>query len=162
MKKFDNNNKTGIIFGAVIAALVLSAVFIGTLLMQSYRIRQFKVDVFVLCNESDICVADGPDGKVKVHQDNLPAIYNILQKAHGKKKADVTDATPLRTLSLEFDCHDEERVMTIDEIDTDIIRIGISGPEDKEMYFTNKGAFNEYAQAVSLKGYNTPNKAIGK
>jgi len=160
MKKFDNNKKTGIILGAVIAALTLSAVLIAGLLIESGRIRKFKVDVFVLCNESDICVAKGPDGTVKVHQDNLPAIYNILQKSHGKTKVD--SAEPSNSLSLEFKCHDENWTMTIDEIDAEVVRIGISGPEEKEMYFTNKGAFGEYARAVSLKGYNTPNKAIGK
>ena len=160
MKKFDNNKKTGIIFGAVIAALVMSAVLIAGLLIQSGHIRKFKVDVFVLCNESDICVANGPDGTVKVHQDNLPAIYNILQKAHGKTKPEATE--PANSLSLEFKCHDEKWTMTIDEIDAEVLRIVLSGPEEKEMYFTNKGSFGEYARAVSLKGYNTPNKAIGK
>lgn len=160
MKKFDNNKKTGIIFGAVIAALALSAVLIAGLLIESDRIRKFKVDVFVLCNESDICVAKGPDGTVKVHQDNLPAIYNILQRSHGKTKTEATE--PSNSISLEFTCHDEKWTMTIDEIDSDALRIGLSGPEEKEMYFTNKGAFGEYARAVSLKGYNTPNKAIGK
>lgn len=160
MKKFDNNKKTGIIFGVVIAALVLSAVLIAGLLIESGRIRKFKVDVFVLCNESDICVAKGPDGTVKVHQDNLPAIYNILQKSHGKAKSETTE--PANSLSLEFKCHDEEWIMTVDEIDAEVLKISLSGPEEKEMYFTNKGAFGEYAQAVSLKGYNTPNKAIGK
>ena len=160
MKKFDNNKKTGIIVGAVVAALVLSAVLIAGLLIESGRIRKFKVDVFVLCNESDICVADGPDGTVKVHQDNLPAIYNILQKSHGKTKAEATE--PSNSISLEFKCHDEEWIMTVDEIDAEVLKISLSGPEEKEMYFTNKGAFGEYARAVSLKGYNTPNKAIGK
>ncbi len=160
MKKFDNNKKTGIIFGAVIAALALSAVLIAGLLIESGRIRKFKVDVFVLCNESDICVAKGPDGTVKVHQDNLPAVYNILQKSHGKTKAETTE--PSNSVSLEFTCHDEEWIMTIDEMDAEVLKISLSGPEEKEMYFTNKGAFGEYARAVSLKGYNTPNKAIGK
>jgi hypothetical protein len=160
MKKFDNNKKTGIIFGAVIAALALSAILIAGLLIESGRIRKFKVDVFVLCNESDICVAKGPDGTVKVHQDNLPAIYNILQKSHGKTKAETTVSS--NSISLEFKCHDEQWTMTIDEIDAEVLRIGLSGPKEKEMYFTNKGAFGEYARAVSLKGYNTPNKTIGK
>ncbi|MBO6255469.1 MAG: hypothetical protein J6O49_17785 [Bacteroidaceae bacterium] len=160
MKKFDNNKKTGIIFGAVVAALVLSAVLIAGLLIESGRIRKFKVDVFVLCNESDICVANGPDGTVKVHQDNLPAIYNILQKSHGKTKAEAKE--PSNSISLEFKCHDEAWIMTVDEIDTEVLKISLSGPEEKEMYFTNKGAFGEYARAVSLKGYNTPNKSIGK
>ena len=160
MKKFDYNKKTGIIFGAVVAALVLSAVLIAGLLIESGRIRKFKVDVFVLCNESDICVANGPDGTVKVHQDNLPAIYNILQKSHGKTKAEAKE--PSNSISLEFKCHDEAWIMTVDEIDTEVLKISLSGPEEKEMYFTNKGAFGEYARAVSLKGYNTPNKSIGK
>ncbi len=160
MKRFDNNKKTGIIFGVVITALVLSVVLIAGLLMESYRIRQFKVKIFVLCNESDICVADGPDGTVKVHQDNMPAIYNILEKSHGKTKPENTE--PSDSISLEFKCHDEKWNMTVDEIDSEILRISLSGPEEKEMYFTNKGSFGEYAQAVSLKGYNTPNKAIGR
>ena len=158
MKK--NSNKTGVILGGVIAALVLAVVFIVSLLVESYKIREFKVDVFVLCNESDICVADGPDGHVKVHDANLPAIYAILSKAHGR--VSYTDEAPVRTLNLEFDCHDETRNMIIDEISDDVLRISIDGTESKSMCFANRGSFNEYAKAVSLSGYNKPNKSLGK
>ncbi|RKM61454.1 hypothetical protein D6855_06060 [Butyrivibrio sp. CB08] len=160
MKKVKNSNKTGIILGGVIVALLAAVVFIASLLLESYRIRQFKVDVFVLCNESDICVADGPDGHVKVHDDNLPAIYSILSKAHGK--VDPSDEDPVRSLNLEFECHEETWNMRIDELNTDVVRVTLSGPENKSMCFSNRGAYNEYAQAVSLKGYNKPNKALGK
>jgi hypothetical protein len=160
MGKHDNKNKTGIIFGAVIAALAVAVIIIAMLLVESYKIREFKVDVFVLCNESDICVADSPEGKIKIHQDNLPAIYSILQKSHGRTVSG--NPEPLRSLSLEFDCHDETNNMIIDEINEDILRISLLGSENKTMYFSNKGAYNEYAKAVSLKGYNTANKPIGK
>ena len=160
MGKHDNRNKTGIIFGAVIAALAIAVAFIVMLLLESYRIREFKVDVFVLCNESDICVADSPEGKIKIHQDNLPAIYSILQKSHGRTVSG--NPEPVDSLSMEFECHNEEWTMIIDKIDEEILKISLFGPEEKSMYFSNKGAYNEYAKAVSLKGYNTANKTIGK
>ena len=152
-------DKTGIVMTGTFVFLGLAVVLIVLLLIQSVRIRQFKVDVFVLCNESNICVAEGPDGKVKVHDDNLPAIYTLLQKSHGKAIFDSPAAEDSLTLS--FDCHDEKWTMAIDKISDDIIRMSLSGPTEKTMYFKNNGSYDSYARAVSLAGYNAKNKALG-
>lgn len=153
------SNKTGIIMGITCTALALSALLIVLLLVESKRIHDFKIDVFVLCQESDICVAEGPDGTIKVHSENLPALYSIMQKSHGRMVTSTPEAR--KSLSLSFSCHEEDWTMTIDEINEEMLRISLSGPKNKTMYFNNNGAYAEYEKAVSLAGANVHNKKIG-
>ncbi len=143
----------------VVLVLVAGIAFVTALLVHSVNIREFKVDVFVLCNESDICVADGPEGKVKINDENLPAIYALVRKAHGRIYT--KDTKPLDTLKFDFDCHDERWNMQIDKMSDDILRIKLEGPRNYELYTANRKSFEEFAKVASVDGYNTANKLIG-
>jgi hypothetical protein len=143
------------VFGALLAGIVL----IIALLVHSVQLREFKVDVFVLCNESDICVAEGPEGKVKINDANLPAIYALVRKAHGRIYLE--DTVPMDTVSFDFDCHDESWNLKIDKMSEEILRIKLSGPREYELYTANRKSFEEFAKVASVDGYNTANKLIG-
>ena len=145
---------------ALLVALALGfAIFvIVSLFMETSKIREFKVDVFVLSNESDICMAEGPDGTVKMSADNLPAIYSIILKSKGR----IVFGEPVAqdTVVFEFDCHDEDWTMTVDEIDEDKIRVNLEGPRNYTMYLNNNKNFEAFKKAASANGYVSKNKVI--
>ena len=145
---------------ALLVALALGfAIFvIVALFAETSKIREFKVDVFVLSNESDICMAEGPDGTVKMNADNLPAIYSIILKSKGRIV--FGDPQPTNTVVFNFDCHDEDWTMTVDEIDEDKIRVNLEGPRSYTMYLNNNKNFEAFQKAASAEGYVSKNKVI--
>ena len=44
------------------AFVIASIALIISIALESNRLRHFKTDLFVLTHESDVCVAEGPDG----------------------------------------------------------------------------------------------------
>jgi hypothetical protein len=144
---------------AVGLAMVAAIVMIVALLIHSVNLREFKVDVFVLCNESDICVADSPVGKVKINDANLPAIYALVRKAHGRVYNGENE--PLESLNFEFECHEEKWNLQIDKMSDEILRIRLTGPREYELFTANHQSFEEFARVASVEGYNTANKLIG-
>lgn len=144
---------------AVSLVIFAGIALISVLLWQSVRLREFKVDVFVLCSESDICVATGSEGKVKINDGNLSAIYALIRKAHGRIYNKT--AEPLDSVSFAFDCHDNKWDMQIDKMSDEILRIKLTGPRDYELYIANRQSFEEFAKVASVKGYNVANKLIG-
>jgi hypothetical protein len=144
---------------AVFLVILAGIAMISVLLVQSLRLREFKVDVFVLCNESDICVATGPEGKVKIHTENLPAIYALVKKAHGRIYREKSE--PLDSVNFAFDCHEESWDMQIDKMSDEILRIKLTGPREYELYTANRQSFEEFAKVASVKGYKVANKLIG-
>ncbi len=144
---------------AVSLVMIAGIALIVALLIQSIHIREFKVDVFVLCNESDICIASGPEGRVKINDENLPAIYALVRKAHGRVYN--KDTEPLDSVSFTFECHEENWDMQIDKMSDEILRIRLSGPREYELYTANRQSFEEFAKVASADGYNVANKLIG-
>ena len=144
---------------AVSLVMLAGLALIIVLLWQSVRLREFKVDVFVLCSESNICVATGPEGKVKINDENLPAIYALIRKAHGRIYNKSTE--PLDSVTFSFDCHEENWDMQIDKMDDDILRVSLVGPRQYELYISNRQSFEEFAKVASVRGYNVANKLIG-
>ena len=155
-KRFKD--KIWLVSAAVGLALIMAIVLIVGLVLETKKIREFKVDVFVLCYESDICIAEGPDGTVKMNNENLPAIYNLVQKARGK----VTRGEPeaIDSVVYKFDCHDEDWTMTVDKISDERIRITLEGPRNYTMYMSNRKTFESFQKAASEKGYTAKNKVI--
>ena len=158
MKKRVVKDKIWLVNTAVGLALLIGIVIIIGLIHESYRIRKFKVDVFILSYESDICEADGPDGRVKMNDENLPAIYALVQKAKGRMH--VGDAQVMDTVVFNYDCHDENWTMTVDKISEDKLRIYLEGPREYTMYLRNKQSFEEFQRAASVNGYKTKNKPL--
>lgn len=158
MKSKVSKDRIWIVALLVALALGFAIFVIAALFMETKKIREFKVDVFVLSNESDICMAEGPDGTVKMSADNLPAIYSIILKSKGR----IVFGEPVAqdTVVFEFDCHDEDWTMTVDEIDEDKIRVNLEGPRNYTMYLNNNKNFEAFQKAASADGYVSKNKVI--
>ena len=105
MKSKASKDRIWIVALLVALALGFAIFVIAALFMETSKIREFKVDVFVLSNESDICMAEGPDGTVKMSADNLPAIYSIILKSKGRIV--FGEPVPQDTMVFDFECHDE-------------------------------------------------------
>ena len=114
--------------------------------------------MFVLSNESDICLADGPDGTVKMNDDNLPVIYSLIEKAKGRIIFGEPQA--MDTVVFNYECHDEEWTMTVDKISEDKLRVDLNGSRNYRMYLNNNNSFESFQKAASANGYNAPNKVI--
>ncbi len=121
--------------------------------------RAFNVDVFVLTHESDICVATGPEGDIKVQPDNQLALYAIFTKAKGHfmlKEPEATDS-----LSFKFNCHDSQWILTVERIDDKILRVTLDGDRHYIYYIDNRGDYDLYQQVASERGYSVRNKKLG-
>ena len=158
MKKKIPSDKIWLVVLLTALAMVLATVLIARLVMESSRIREFKVDVFVLSTESDICMAEGPDGLVKMNNDNLPALYALIQKSKGRVVNDYPEA--LDTVVFNFECHDEDWTMTVDKISDEVMRINLEGPRNYLMYLGNNQTFESFQKAASEEGYVTKNKVM--
>ena len=144
----------------LIAAFVIFSVLLLILVMlESNRLRKFKVDAFVLCNESDICIANGPEGTIKVNSDNFSAIYSLIEKTHGS----ITLGKPLASESMSFDftCHDSNWNLTVDYISEKKLRLILTGDRNYVVYIKNNGVYESFIKAASVQSFNAPNKKIG-
>lgn len=158
MKKIIVKDKIWLVNVSVALAMLIGVAIIVGLMLEAHRIREFKVDVFVLSYESRVCEADGPDGKVIMNEKNLPAIYALVQKAKGRM--DRGDNTPIDNVTFYFECHDEAWTMSVDKLNSDRLRIELTGPRKYTMYLGDKESFEEFQKAASSEGYVTGNKVL--
>ncbi len=158
MTKRIVKDKIWLVNVAVSLTLIIGVVLIVGLVAEAYRIRKFKVDVFVLSYESDVCEADGPDGRVIMNSSNLPAIYALVQKAKGKISSGDMEAKD--NVTFYFDCHEEDWTMSVDKLSGDRLRLVLTGPREYTMYLDDKQSFEEFQRAASAKGYVTKNKVL--
>ena len=138
--------------------IVISLVWLILILRESSRLREFKVEAFILNNESSVCIADGPDGLVRINKDNWKAIYSVIEKAHGSFTVGTPEAK--ETLSFQYNCHDNICYLNVDYISEDKLRIVIDGERDYVVYINNKGSYESFKKAASINGYTTKNKPM--
>ncbi len=143
----------------LIGAFVLFSVgLLVAISLESNRLRHFKTDLFVLCIESDVCVAEGPDGRVRVNKDNWHSLYSVVEKTHGNLSP-AKNANP-ETVTFNFDCHSEEWTFVVEEITDSKMILRLEGPRSYVVHVNNKGAFESFQKAASLESFNAPNKAM--
>ncbi len=142
----------------IIAFVAVSIGILVMIMLESNRLRLFKVDVFVLCNESSICVADGPEGKVRVNSENWNAIKSLIDKTHGS----ITFGTPAETdtINFEFLCHDITWNLAVQRINDKKIRLHLTGEREYVVYIKNNGIYDSFVKAASVKSFNVDNKKI--
>ena len=142
----------------ITAFVVISVGMLVAIALESNRLRHFKTDLFVLCIESDVCVAEGPDGRVRVNSDNWRSLYSIVEKIHGNLSP-VKNDDP-ETVRFEFDCHDENWTFTVKQISKNKLILELEGPRSYVVHVDNKGAFENFQKAASIESFNTPNKLM--
>ncbi len=158
MKKIKT--KKGLTFAILFATALISAVaFIIYLMVASYHLREFKVDMFVVCNESSVCVAEGPDGRVRMDPENVEALYVYLNGLKGRQETDTSNI--LDTLTYNFKCHDENWVLTMNLLPDDIMQINLEGPRSYTVFTDEMGYFDKCKQVASLNGLHAKNKPFG-
>ncbi len=142
----------------VVIVLVFSISLMAIILKHSNELREFDVDMFVLCGESDICIGESVNGRVRVSKDNLTALHAIM--ADMKGSITVGNPAASENMVFRFDCHDEEWDFTVEKITEDKLRITLNGPRKYRLYIKNGGKYEDLLKVVSPDGYNTPNKAM--
>ena len=143
----------------LMGAFVLFSVFlIVSIALESNRLRHFKNDLFVLTHESDVCVADGPDGKVRVNSDNWVTVYSIVEKLHGNLH--LASRKPVDSVTFNFDCHDEEWTLTVEEINDSKMILRLEGPRSYVVHVVNNGNFASFQKAASIESFNARNKPL--
>ncbi|MBE5843913.1 MAG: hypothetical protein E7302_06975 [Butyrivibrio sp.] len=145
--------------GALVAiAIIMVVAVIVVALKHSSTLREFKVDMFVLCNESNICSAEGHDGTVRVDSENLQALYAIIYSTRGKYTTGNPDAED--NVTFEFDCHDEKWLLNIEKINDDLLRLTLDGTRSYKLYLRNMDKYNTILDIASAAGYKHSNKLL--
>ena len=156
MKKSLNK---GVAFGISFVAVLAAAIaLIISMLMMSNRLREFKVDMFVLCNEADVCVGDGPEGQFRINKDNLTALNAIIASTRG----DFTVGNPEVTekFDMSFTHDKEEWELTIGRAGENKLMVDLRGPRKYKVYIKENNKYPEMLKCISAKGYHEANKPI--
>ncbi len=138
------------------AFVILSIALIISIALESNRLRHFKTDLFVLTHESDVCVAEGPDGRVRVNSDNWVTVYSIIEKLHGN--LNITPHEPVDTVTFYFDCHNEEWTLLVEEISDSKLILRLEGPRSYVVHVVNNGNFDNFKKAAAIDSFNAKNK----
>ncbi|WP_029321237.1 hypothetical protein [Butyrivibrio sp. AE3004] len=157
MKKvFDKGKLLAVFFIAVFAAAIFLIVF---MLKMSDELRKFKVDMFVLCNEADICVGNGHDGKYRISEDNLKALNSIMSSTRGKFT--LQNPETIDTISFEFKHEGNKWILNISDVGDNRLRVDLTGQRKYKIFISNNKKYDEFVRVVSEKGYISPNKKFG-
>ncbi|WP_026496588.1 hypothetical protein [Butyrivibrio sp. WCD3002] len=154
MKKGLNK---GVAFAVVfISVFVMCLALIIYMLNMSNTLREFKVDLFVLCNEADVCVAESSEGTFRINKDNLNAINLIISSTTGA----IVKGEPelLDEFNLDFTHDGEEWKMLIGNAGDNRMLIELNGPRHYKVYLKENNKYAELLKCVSAKGYHEANK----
>ncbi|WP_026510383.1 hypothetical protein [Butyrivibrio sp. LC3010] len=157
MKKVIDKGK---IFAIVFITVLLASLFlIVSMLKTSNDLREFKVNLFVLCNESNICVVNGKEGKFKMSQDNLAALNSLMTSTRGQFT--LSNPEPVDSISFDFKHDEDDWNLEISDVGNNMLRVVLEGPEKYRVYIKNNKKYDEFLKAASAEGYHSPNKKIG-
>ncbi len=154
MKKGLNK---GVVFAVVfISVFAMCLALIIYMLNMSNTLREFKVDLFVLCNEADVCVAESSEGTFRINSDNLNAINLIISSTTGS----ITKGDPaiLDEIDLNFTHDGEEWDMIIGDVGDNRMLVELTGPRHYKVYLKENNKYAELLKCVSAKGYHEANK----
>ena len=155
-KRMNFGGVFAVVFGVACAILVAFLIFI---LSTSNTLREFKVDMFVLCNEADICVRESDEGNLRIDSDNLGALYAIIYSTKGYFTVGTPEVT--EEINLNFDHNDDKWNLTIGRAGENRLLVELDGPRNYKVYVKDNKKFEEIQRCVSKSGYHTANKLIG-
>lgn len=156
MKKGINKS---VVLAVIFTAALLAAVgVIAALIVESNRLREFKVDLFVLCNEADICVAKSDEGQYRISKDNLNALNLLISSTKG----DFTIGDPEVTekFDMTFTHDEEEWNLTIGRAGKNRLLVDLRGTRNYKLYLKENFKYPELLKCVSASGYHEANKPI--
>ncbi len=160
MKKLDLSN-FGMVSGTIFVLFFVSLIIPLVLaLKESNDLREFKVDLFVLCNESTMCTSESEEGRVRISTENLYSLYALMASANG----DFTIGHPaqLSEVAMEFDCHDEIWDLSVEKLSDNKLRVTLDGPRKYVVYIKNQDKYNVVRKIASLEGFRADNKLMKK
>lgn len=151
-------NKSVVMAIIFVAALLAAVGVIVALIGASNKLREFKVDMFVLCNESDICVAESEEGQYRISKDNLNALNLLISSTKG----DFTLGNPEVTekFDMTFTHNNDEWNLTIGRAGENRLMVDLRGPRKYKLYIKDNYKFAEMQKCVSAAGYHEANKPI--
>ncbi|WP_408071334.1 hypothetical protein [Butyrivibrio sp. JL13D10] len=155
-KKINWGVVTAVTFISVFALLLALLIY---MLNSSYKLREFKVDLYVLCNEADICVADSDEVKVRVDSDNLAALYSIVYAMRGYFTIGNPEVT--ETLNMNFSHNGDDWNLQIGRAGDNRLLVNLNGPRSYRLYLKDNKKFEDIKRCVSADGFNTANRLIG-
>ncbi len=160
MKKNDLSN-FGVVSGTIFILFFVSLLIPLVLaLKESNDLREFKVDLFVLCNESTICTSESEEGRIRIAPENLYSLYALMASTNG----DFTIGHPkeISEVAMEFDCHDEKWNLSVQKIDKNKLRVMLDGPRNYVVYVKNQDKYDVVRKIASLEGFRSDNKLMNK
>ena len=151
-------NKSIVMAVIIITALVIAIGVIASLVYASNRLREFKVDMFVLCNESDICVGESSEGQFRISKDNLTALNLLISSTKG----DFTLGSPEVTeqFDMTFNHNDDEWKLTVGKAGENRLLVDLRGPRKYKIYIKDNNKYPEMLKCISAKGFHEANKPI--
>ncbi len=157
MKKRVNFGVAFTVVFITVFALLLG--FLIYVLSTSNKLREFKVDLFVLCNEADICTCNSEEGLIRVGAENLAALNSIIYSTKGYFTLGSPEVT--EEINLDF-VHDSDNwKLTIGKAGENRLMVNLEGPRNYKVYIKENKKFDEIKRCVSKDGYNTANKVLG-
>lgn len=146
------------IMSSTILFLVLVVIFVVFMLKQSLYIRQFNNDLWVLQNETTICIAEHHGSKVKLSNDNIYGIGTVTPYLTrvAYKGAEVIKDEFLCT----YTCHDVDWVFHVCLLEDSIIKVTLDGTNHYVFYFENDTAYDKFLTFISAEGWQSPNKVF--
>ncbi|MCR5031620.1 MAG: hypothetical protein K6A92_02035 [Lachnospiraceae bacterium] len=143
----------------VIVLGICTVIGIALALRESVRIREFKVDIFVLSSESSVCMAEGPDGLVRLSKENQGAFYSLVEKTRGYFTLDDPQAT--ESVTFKFNCHEQVWELQVDRISEEKLRLHLTGTREYVVYVRDEGLYADFVKLASLDSFNGANKKTG-
>ncbi|SDB22070.1 hypothetical protein [Butyrivibrio sp. INlla16] len=154
MKK-EKTKGMGFAIGFTVA-FVGAIALIAVILIMSNKLRKFKVDMFVLFNEADICVGEGVDGQYRISRDNLTALSAILQSTRGYFTFDKPETSEEINLKITHDGEDWN--LSIARAGDNKLKLVLTGERNYEVYVKDNKKFEDIQKCVSGNGYIAANK----
>lgn len=157
MKQWKHGSKWGWI-AFILTMGVVAVTLIVVSLYESNRLREFRSDLFMLTNDSSSCIAEGPEGLIRVDRANWPALYALVEKSKGALVLDEPAAE--ESLTFSFACNDAGWTLTVDKISEEVLRIVMDGKRSYVVYLENKRTYEQFVKAASIDSFNVPNKKM--
>lgn len=143
----------------IIVLSICTIIGIALALRESVRIREFKVDIFVLSSESAVCMAEGPDGLVRLSKENQGAFYSLVEKTSGSFT--LNDPEALESVTFKFNCHEQVWELQVDRISEEKLRLHLTGTREYVVYVRDSGLYADFVKLASLDSFNGQNKKAG-
>lgn len=138
--------------------LLLVLIMLILFLKHSFEIRQFNNDIWMLQNQSTICVAEYDGSKIKVTNSNIYAMGTIPPNLTRTTKFNT--GTVIDELVCKYTCFDVEWIFHVYQLEGNKLKVTLDGTRNYEFHFKDDGAFEDLLKMTSAEGWNEPNKVL--